>query len=138
MFSYPVCSQCCTLYICTTTEYQQLEEISYERKMARQTFAWSNIILPHEVHRVIEKPSKPSKSKTSGPTTERGISQIRLNPQTSKRDYGHPTRMRRVLRSWRLLGSLCGSPLPTLRDTLPVPYSRIKKSNSFNLRRWDR
>jgi hypothetical protein len=27
----------------------------------------------------------------------------------------------------------CGNPLPTFRDNVPVPYSRVKKSTSFGL-----
>jgi len=129
MFGYPVCSDYCNLY--TTAEYQQLEAISCERKMKRQTFAWFNIILLGEVDGVIEKPPKHSKLKVYGPTTERRISQIRLKPRTSKREFGRPTRIRRVMRSSGLLRSVDDSSLPTFRDTLSVPYSRIKKPNLF-------
>jgi hypothetical protein len=82
------------------------------------------------VHGVIEKPPKHSKLKVFGPKTGR-ISQIRSKPQTSKRDFGRPTRNRRVLRSSGLLRSVDDSSLPTFRDILSVPYSMIKKPNLF-------
>jgi hypothetical protein len=56
---------------------------------------------------------------------------MRSKRQTSKSDFGLPMRNRRVLRSSGLLRSVDGSSLPTFRDILSVPYSRIKKPNLF-------